>query len=198
MNEFTKPLRKASREENKLQAYYWSLRSIFTLTLISTLLLPLERVKSRNSVDVKFLPLSNLVEFRKATDNPGLCFISDRWILVLFQFHAPCERFRYSHRRFFNEEIISSFVPGRHCSYLIFAHYFTSGSIGLTWDLSDGCLVLLMYRSNQSFNMPPPPGIWHLCRPGRREFDYQSVPGGGEFDPHALGVGDLNCTLDFM
>ena len=21
---------------------------------------------------------------------------------------------------------------------------------------------------------------------------------GGEFDPHALGVGNLNCTLDFM
>ena len=34
--------------------------------------------------------------------------------------------------------------------------------------------------------------------PGRREFDYQSLPGGGEFDPHALGVGSLNCTLDFM
>ena len=33
---------------------------------------------------------------------------------------------------------------------------------------------------------------------GRREFDYQSLPGGGEFDPHALGVGNLNCTLDFM
>ena len=28
----------------------------------------------------------------------------------------------------------------------------------------------VMYRSNRSFNMPPPPrhtpGIWHLCRPG--------------------------------
>ena len=31
-------------------------------------------------------------------------------------------------------------------------------------------LLVLMYRSNRSFNMPPPPrhtpGIWHLCRPG--------------------------------
>ena len=34
--------------------------------------------------------------------------------------------------------------------------------------------------------------------PGRREFYYQSLPGGGEFDPHALGFGNLNCTLDFM
>ena len=29
---------------------------------------------------------------------------------------------------------------------------------------------ILMYRSNRSFNIPPPPGhttgIWHLCRPG--------------------------------
>ena len=24
----------------------------------------------------------------------------------------------------------------------------------------------IMYRSNRSFNIPPPPGIWHLCRPG--------------------------------
>ena len=34
--------------------------------------------------------------------------------------------------------------------------------------------------------------------PGRRELDYQSFPGGGEFDPHALGVGNLNRILDFM
>ena len=44
-----------------------------------------------------------------------------------------------------------------------------------------------MYLSNQSFNIHLP-----------REFDYQSLPGDGEFDPHALGVGNLNCTLDFM
>ena len=48
----------------------------------------------------------------------------------------------------------------------------------------------------------PPRGIPRafdtFAIPGRREFDYQSFPGGGEFDPHALGVGNLNCTLDFM
>ena len=33
---------------------------------------------------------------------------------------------------------------------------------------------------------------------GRREFDHQRLPRGGEFDPQALGVGNLNCTLDFM
>ena len=48
----------------------------------------------------------------------------------------------------------------------------------------------------------PPPGIPRafdtFAVPERREFDFQSLPGGGEFDPHALGVGDLNCTLDFM
>ena len=47
-----------------------------------------------------------------------------------------------------------------------------------------------------------PPGIPRAFDtfdvPGRREFDYQSLPRGGEFDPHALGVGNLNCTLDFM
>ena len=49
---------------------------------------------------------------------------------------------------------------------------------------------------------PPPPGIPRafgtFAVPGRREFDYQSPPGGGEFDPHALGVRNLNCTLDSM
>ena len=58
-----------------------------------------------------------------------------------------------------------------------------------------------MYRSNRSFNIPPP-GIPRefdtSAVPGRREFDYQSPLGGGEFDPHALGVGNLNSTLDFM
>ena len=49
---------------------------------------------------------------------------------------------------------------------------------------------------------PPPPGIPRAFDTfavlGRREFDDQSLPGGGEFDPHALGVGNLNCTLAFM
>ena len=52
------------------------------------------------------------------------------------------------------------------------------------------------------FQHAPPPGIPRafdtFAVPGRREFDYQSLSGGGEFDPHALGVGNLNCTLDFM
>ena len=61
----------------------------------------------------------------------------------------------------------------------------------------------LMYRSNRSFNMlPAPPGIPRafdtFAVPGRREFDYRSLPGCGEFVPNALGVGNLNCTLDFM
>ena len=57
-----------------------------------------------------------------------------------------------------------------------------------------------MYRSNRSFNIPLPPlGIpGAFVVPGRREFDYQSLPGGWEFDPHAKGVGNLNRSLDFM
>ena len=49
---------------------------------------------------------------------------------------------------------------------------------------------IVMYRSNRSFNMPPPPppGIPRafdtFAVPGRREFDYQSLPGGGEFELH--------------
>ena len=50
--------------------------------------------------------------------------------------------------------------------------------------------------------MPPSQGIPRafdtFAVPVRREFDYQSLSGGGEFDPHALGVLNLNCTLDFM
>ena len=58
-----------------------------------------------------------------------------------------------------------------------------------------------MYQSNQSFNIPPPDKPWAFdtfAVPERREFDYQTLPGGGEFDPHALGVGNWNCNLDFM
>ena len=51
-------------------------------------------------------------------------------------------------------------------------------------------------------HLPPPLGIPRafdtFAVPGRKEFDYQSLPGGGEFEPHALGVGNLDCTLDFM
>ena len=71
--------------------------------------------------------------------------------------------------------------------------------------MKNGIKKMVMYRSNRSFNIPPrPPGIpWAFdtfAVPGRREFDYQSIPGGEElnFDPQALGVGNLNCTLDFM
>ena len=42
-----------------------------------------------------------------------------------------------------------------------------------------------------STSPPPPPGIPRafdtFAVPGRRECDYQSPPGGGEIDPHALG-----------
>ena len=58
----------------------------------------------------------------------------------------------------------------------------------------------IMYRSNRSFNIPPPdiPRAFDtFAVPGRWEFDYRSLPGGGEFDSYALGVGNLNCTLDF-
>ena len=48
-----------------------------------------------------------------------------------------------------------------------------------------------MYRSNRSFNIPPPtprPGIPRASEtfavPWRREFNYQSPPGGGEFELH--------------
>ena len=49
-----------------------------------------------------------------------------------------------------------------------------------------------MYWSNRSFNMPPhpppSPGVPRafdtFAVPGRREFAYQSLPGGGEFELH--------------
>ena len=51
-------------------------------------------------------------------------------------------------------------------------------------------------KSNLQHAPPPFPGIPRAFDTfavlGRREFDYQSLPGGGEFDPHALGVGNLN------
>ena len=34
--------------------------------------------------------------------------------------------------------------------------------------------------------------------PWGREFDNQSLPGGGELDPHEQGVANWNHTLDFM
>ena len=66
-------------------------------------------------------------------------------------------------------------------------------------------IQVILDKSNVSVKSKlqhPPPGIPRafdtFAVPGRREFDYQSLPGGGGFDPHALGVGNLNCTLDFM
>ena len=63
-------------------------------------------------------------------------------------------------------------------------------------------VVLCIGQIEASTCPPPPPGIPRafdtFAVPGRREFDYQSLPEGGEFDPHALGVGNLNCALDFM
>ena len=58
----------------------------------------------------------------------------------------------------------------------------------------------VIYRSNRSFNIPPRAYPGHLTPlPSRGGGNLIiSLPGGGEFDPHALGVGNLNCTLDFM
>ena len=51
------------------------------------------------------------------------------------------------------------------------------------------CSQDIMYRSNRSFNIPTPslaiPRVFDtFAVPGRREFDYQSLPGGGEFELH--------------
>ena len=58
----------------------------------------------------------------------------------------------------------------------------------------------VIYRSNRSFNIPPRAYPGHLTPlPSRGGGNLiVSLPGGGKFDPHALGVGNLNCTFDFM
>ena len=69
-------------------------------------------------------------------------------------------------------------------------------------DIDEGLITVYhgYVRSNRSFNIPPgiPQAFDTFAILGRREFDYQSLPGCGEFDPHALGVGHLNCTLNFI
>ena len=63
-------------------------------------------------------------------------------------------------------------------------------------------VTVLCISQIEASTCPPPPGIPrafdNFTIPGRREFDYQNLPGGGEFDPHALGLRNLNCTLNFM
>ena len=69
-----------------------------------------------------------------------------------------------------------------------------------------GKLILFNFRyvsvKSKLQHAPLPPGTPRVfdtfAVSGRREFDYQSLPGSGEFDPHALGVASLNCTFDFM
>ena len=72
-----------------------------------------------------------------------------------------------------------------------------TGPIRRTW--SDGNVSV---KSKLQHAPPSTPGIPRafdtFAVPGRREFDHQSLLGGGEFDPHALGVGNLSSTLDFM
>ena len=84
---------------------------------------------------------------------------------------------------------LSRVISCNNCKYLFLVGNLKNKPIVIT---------ALMYWSNWSFNIPPLgiPWAFHtFAVPGRREFDYQSLPGGGEFDPHALGVGNLNCTL---
>ena len=66
-------------------------------------------------------------------------------------------------------------------------------------ELTGGVFCYVSVKSKLQHAPPGKPRAFDtFAVPGRREFDYQSFPGGGEFDPHALGVGNLNCTLDFM
>ena len=56
------------------------------------------------------------------------------------------------------------------------------------FDVARAPLIVVMYRSNRSFNMLRPPGIPRafdtFAVPGRREFNHQSLAGGGEFEFH--------------
>ena len=76
---------------------------------------------------------------------------------------------------------LSSLTPGRVKGFWIV----------LIWKipacLKFGKTSILMYRSNRSFNMPPPgiPQAFDTSAvPESREFDYQNLPGGGEFELH--------------
>ena len=84
----------------------------------------------------------------------------------------------------------------------IFKHYHHLICSWFRHELEPDYLVNNVSVKSKLQHAPPPPGIPRafdtFAVPGRREFDYQSFPGGGEFDPHALGVGNLNRILDFM
>ena len=62
----------------------------------------------------------------------------------------------------------------------------------------------ILYIGQIEASTSPPPGAYpgHLTPlpswGGGNLFISESLPGGGEFDLHALGVGNSNCTLDFM
>ena len=66
----------------------------------------------------------------------------------------------------------------------------------LGWSLCHS-RVELMYRSDQSFNIPPP-GIRRIFLPGRGGIWLTWSSRGRAFDHYSLGVGNLIACLDFM
>ena len=61
-------------------------------------------------------------------------------------------------------------------------------------------LLLCIAQIEASTSPPPRANAEHLTPlPSRGGGNLIiSLPGSGEFDPHALGVGNVNCTFDFM
>ena len=66
--------------------------------------------------------------------------------------------------------------------------------LGIDWSLYSTVWCIGQIEASTS----PLRAFYTFVVPERREFDYQSLPGCGEFDPHAKGVGNLNRSLDFM
>ena len=117
-----------------------------------------------------------------------------KYICVLFRFQTYII-FYFSRRLFAEQHTLSSW-----CRILSQWNWFF-GDFGNVPRWQTDFFGKVMCRSNRSFNIPPP-GIPRAFDTffvlGRRGFDYQSLPGGGEFDPHAKGVENLNRSLDFM
>ena len=61
---------------------------------------------------------------------------------------------------------------GKENFYKMFWFLMLTSACFRSWRLWNLSLFNIMYKSNRSFNNPPPapghtPGIWHLCRPGQ-------------------------------
>ena len=163
---------------------YWKMSKVknemFSSHTISPFPSPLPGKRARTHRDMLIIEFSSQKECSKIRVKAWPVFFLVCWTLHRSRISLSFKKIRYSASQCYSVHVVYSAR-----NVFVAQHKRSNFSIWALWNV----WYYSIYRSNVSIRsfIIQLLGTWHLCRPGGREFDDQSLPGDGEIDPNAWG-----------